>query len=197
MAKLYFRYGTMNSGKSTQLIAFAHNLKSQGIRYLAMKSAIDTREGEPVIFSRPIGKIPCEFIEPDDTVIFDPDALDGAPIQWLLVDEAQFLTAEQVDRLAEIVDLHDINVICFGLRNDFRTKLFEGSKRLFEIADSIAEIKSICKCGRKNIINARIDKNGKAILTGPKLLVGAEDIYAAKCRKCYYEDLGKYPKQEK
>ena len=180
MAKLYFRYGTMNSGKSTQLIALAHNLKSQGIRYLAMKSAIDTREDEAVIFSRPIGKIPCEFIASDDTVIFNPDALDGAPIQWLLVDEAQFLTVEQVDRLAEIVDLHDINVICFGLRNDFRTKLFEGSKRLFEIADSIAEIKSICKCGRKNIINARIDKNGKAILTGPKLLVGAEDIYAAK-----------------
>lgn len=195
MAKLYFRYGTMNSGKSTQLIAFAHNLQVQGICYHVMKSAIDTREGEPVIFSRPIGKIPCEWIEPDDVVIFNPDTQKDKPIQWLLIDEAQFLTAEQVDRLAELVDIHDINVICFGLRNDFRTKLFEGSKRLFEIADSIAEIKSICKCGRKNIINARIDKNGKAILTGPKLLVGSEDIYAAKCRKCYYEDTGKYQNQ--
>lgn len=194
MAKLYFRYGTMNAGKSTQLIAFAHNLKTQDIKYIAMKSAMDTREGAAVIHSRPIGNIPCELIQVDDNVIFSPHAHKEDNPEWIIIDEAQFLSAKQVERLAEIVDLYDINVICFGLRNNFKFELFEGSKRLFELADSLAEIKSICKCGRKNITNARLDKNGNATLEGPKFQIGAEELYAAKCRKCYYESLGKYKK---
>lgn len=185
MAKLYFRYGTMNSGKSTQLIAFAHNLSSEGIRYKVMKSVIDTRESEPVVFSRPIGTIACEYILSDDEIIFDKTK--DKNIQWILIDEAQFLSSKQINRLADIVDNDDINVICYGLRTDFKTQLFEGSKRLFEIADSIGEIKSICSCGRKKIVNARVDENGYIHSDGPQIEIGAEDKYVSMCRKCFYK----------
>ena len=187
MAKLYFKYGAMNAGKSMQLIAFAHSLESQGISYKVYKSAVDTREGKPVIYSRPLGEIPCELIGKDDNVIINP-AHSTNPPQWILIDEAQFLTKEQVERLAFIVDQHDINVMCYGLRSDFKTHLFEGSKRLFELADSISEIKGICKCGRKSIVNARTDKNGNILTTGPTVMVGMEDIYTTMCRKCYFEN---------
>ncbi|MDE6009183.1 MAG: hypothetical protein K2G90_08255, partial [Muribaculaceae bacterium] len=106
---------------------------------------------------------------------------------WMLVDEAQFLTACQVDELARVVDDFGCNVICYGLRTDFQTKLFEGSRRLFEIADSIEEVKSTCTCGRKTIVNARIDMEGRIVTEGAQVEIGGNDRYVAICRKCWRE----------
>ncbi|MDE6629281.1 MAG: hypothetical protein K2K36_07920, partial [Muribaculaceae bacterium] len=109
----------------------------------------------------------------------------GAVVDWFLVDEAQFLSAEQVDQLSRVVDDFGTNVICYGLRTDFQTHLFEGSKRLFEIADTIDEIKSTCTCGNKTIVNARIDSNGDFITEGAQVEIGGDDKYMAVCRKCW------------
>ena len=106
-------------------------------------------------------------------------------IDWFLIDEAQFLTTEQVDQLARIVDDYGSNVVCYGLRTDFKSNMFEGSRRLFEIADSIDEIKSTCTCGRKTIINARIDANGDFVEDGAQVEIGGDDRYIAVCRKCW------------
>lgn len=106
-------------------------------------------------------------------------------IDWFLIDEAQFLSADQVDQLARVVDDYGSNVICYGLRTDFRTHLFEGSRRLFEIADTIDEIKSTCSCGRKTIVNARIDSNGDFVTDGKQVEIGGDDRYIAVCRKCW------------
>ncbi len=106
-------------------------------------------------------------------------------MEWFLVDEAQFLTAAQVDQLSRVVDDFGSNVICYGLRTDFQTKLFEGSKRLFEIADTIDEIKSTCTCGHKTIVNARIDANGDFVSEGAQVEIGGDDRYIAVCRKCW------------
>lgn len=181
MAKLYFRYGTMNAGKSTLLITTAYNFKQQGRNVLLLKSSIDTRDAG-VIHSRPLGDIPCTLIYPEDNIILNDKDVPG--VDWILVDEAQFLSEAQVDRLAEFVDDYGVNVMCFGLRSDFQTHLFTGSKRLFEIADSIDEIKSMCKCGYKNIVNARIC-NHKIVTQGEQIDVGSEDKYITMCRKCY------------
>ncbi|MDE6418554.1 MAG: hypothetical protein K2K49_05035, partial [Duncaniella sp.] len=112
-------------------------------------------------------------------------AKDSKMIDWFLVDEAQFLSAEQVDQLARIVDDFGSNVICYGLRTDFKSRLFEGSRRLFEIADTLDEIKSTCTCGRKTIINARIDTNGDMVEEGEQVEIGGDDRYLAVCRKCW------------
>lgn len=108
-------------------------------------------------------------------------------MEWILVDEAQFLTADQVDQLARIVDDFGVNVLCYGLRTDFQSKMFEGSRRLFEIADTIDEVKSTCTCGRKTIINARIDANGNVVTDGDQVEIGGNDKYIALCRHCWYK----------
>ncbi len=109
----------------------------------------------------------------------------GSHPDWILVDEAQFLAPEQVDQLACVVDTYGINVICYGLRTDFQTRLFEGSRRLFEIADTIDEIKSTCNCGRKTIVNARIDSRGEIITEGDQVEIGGNDRYISVCRNCW------------
>lgn len=108
-------------------------------------------------------------------------------LKWVLVDEAQFLTKEQVDQLGAVVDKFGVNVMCYGLRTDFKTNLFEGSKRLFEIADTIEEIKSSCECDNKCIFNARVDKNGDVVVDGEQIEIGGDDRYVSMCRKCYME----------
>ena len=173
----------MNSGKSMLLLAKAHNFDEREIPYLIFKSSIDTRE-EGVIHSRPLGDKKCLTIKPDENFHEKHDWA-NTKIKWVLVDEAQFLTEKQVDQLSELVDYFGINVVCYGLRTDFQTHLFEGSKRLFEIADTFEEIKSQCNCGRKNIFNARFDKNGTIVTDGEQIEVGAEDKYKSVCRWCY------------
>ena len=202
--KLYFYYGCMGSGKSLHLLATAHNFQIHSIPFVIFKSEIDNRDGENVIHSRALGdrdcvsiskvndlfKIMCEYKE--------KEVFGLGQIAWILVDEAQFLTTEQVDQLAAIVDVFGINVICYGLRTDFQTHLFEGSRRLFEVADTIEEIKSSCYCNHKTIFNARVNSNGDVVTDGEQVEIGGDDRYISFCRKCYYEKIGNklYNKQE-
>ena len=188
IGKLYFRYGTMGSAKTAMLLTTAYNFEERGMVYMCLKPVVDTREKKNVIRSRIGIERECKWIYPDTDLyemvkeIFE-QTLDVP--SWMLVDEAQFLSAEQVDQLARVVDDYGCNIICYGLRTDFKTHLFEGSRRLFEIADSIEEVKSTCSCGRKTIVNARIDGNGEIITEGEQVEIGGNDRYIAVCRKCW------------
>lgn len=186
--KLYFRYGTMGSAKTALLLTTAYNFEERKIRYLCMKPAVDTRETKNVIRSRIGIERECKWILPD-TDLYDFAKKyfreTGEVVDWFLVDEAQFLSKQQVDQLSMIVDDFGSNIICYGLRTDFQTHLFEGSQRLFEIADTIDEIKSTCTCGHKTIVNARIDANGDIITEGQQVEIGGDDRYIAVCRKCW------------
>ncbi|WP_295729902.1 thymidine kinase [uncultured Muribaculum sp.] len=186
--KLYFRYGTMGSAKTALLLTQAYNFEERKMSYVCLKPVVDTREKDNVIRSRIGIERKCTWIYADTDLyemarnLFEEA---GAVIDWMLVDEAQFLSEQQVDQLARIVDDYGSNVVCYGLRTDFRTRLFEGSRRLFEIADTIDEIKSTCSCGRKTIVNARIDANGDFVTEGQQLEIGGDDRYIAVCRKCW------------
>lgn len=173
----------MNAGKSMLLLAKAYNFEERGIPYRIYKSSVDTRD-KGVIHSRPLGDKECCTISPTES-FFDKEDWYNTDVKWLLVDEAQFLTPDQVDELATIVDECGIDVICYGLRTDFQTHLFPGSKRLFEIADTFEEIKSQCGDGYKNIFNARVHRGGKLITEGAQIEVGAEDRYLAMSRRMY------------
>ena len=178
----------MGSAKTALLLTQAYNFEERKMTYVCMKPVVDTREKDNVIRSRIGIERKCSWIYADTdlyVMIRDLFGQAGAVIDWILIDEAQFLSAEQVDQLARIVDDYGSNVICYGLRTDFRTHLFEGSRRLFEIADSIDEIKSTCSCGRKTIVNARIDSNGDFVTEGQQLEIGGDDRYIAVCRKCW------------
>lgn len=178
----------MGSAKTAMLLTTAYNFEERGVAYLCLKPAIDTREEKNVIRSRIGIERECSWIYRETDIyalIADIVAKPGTPPAWILIDEAQFLSAIQVDQLARIVDDFACNVICYGLRTDFRTHLFEGSRRLFEIADSIDEIKSTCSCGRKTIVNARIDSRGRIMTEGAQVEIGGNDRYISVCRKCW------------
>lgn len=168
----------------------AHQFEERQIPFLILKSAIDTRN-EGAIHSRPLGDKPCVIVKPEDN-LYEFIKNNEIHSEWVLVDEAQFLTARQVDELSDVVDYMGINVICYGLRTDFQTHLFEGSKRLFEIADVISGIGSQCDCSNANIFNARFDKEGKIVTEGKQIEVGAEDKYKSMCRKCYKAEISKF-----
>lgn len=187
--KIVFYYGAMNCGKSAQLQLKAHNFEERKIPFIIIKSAIDTRDGKGVVHSRPLGDKECLIVKSSENLFkkVSKELTERGKLKYVLVDEAQFLTEKQVDQLSDVVDYLDIDVICYGLKSDFRTKLFPGSKRLFEIADSFKEIESTCSCGEKNMFNARIDKDGNVVTKGKQVEVGGEDRYIAMCRKCYKE----------
>ena len=188
VGKLYYRYGTMGSAKTALLLTQAYNFEERNMQYVCMKPAIDNREKENVIRSRIGIERRCEWIYPDiDIYEYLKDMFEKTleVKDWILIDEAQFLTAAQVDQLSRIVDDYGVNVVCYGLRTDFQSHLFEGSLRLFELADSIDEIKSTCSCGRKTIINARIDKDGNVVSEGKQVEIGGDDRYVALCRRCW------------
>lgn len=177
-------------------MALAHHFNERGIEFLIMKPDIDTRNGENTVFSRALGSKECFSIGRNDDLyslisdyVESNTALGVSSLKWILIDEAQFLTHQQVDELAKIVDLIGINVICYGLRTDFRTNLFEGSKRLFEVADKIEEIKSSCYCNHKAIFNVRVDSNKNLVIDGDQVEIGGDDKYITLCRKCFYEKL--------
>lgn len=195
--KIKFNYGAMGSGKSLHLIATAHNFKVHSIPFIVLKSKIDDRDGEDVVHSRAIGDIECVGISTSDNIFelvsnyLNADLFYGAKgLKWILIDECQFLTEKQVDELAAVADNFGTNVLCYGLRTDFKTQLFPGSKRLFEIADSFEEIKSSCYCNSKTIFNARINKDGEIVTDGEQIEVGGDDRYVSLCRKCYFEKTG-------
>lgn len=188
-AKLTVFFAPMNAGKSAQLQMKAFGYEERNIPYIVLKSSIDTRDGNAVIHSRPMGDMKCIIIKPTENLYkrISKELTNRGKLKYVLVDEAQFLKEKQVDQLSDVVDYLDINVICYGLKTDFKTKLFPGSKRLFEIADQVKEIESTCSCGEKNMFNARIDKNGRVVTTGAQVEVGGEDRYLTMCRKCYKE----------
>ena len=184
----------MSSGKSLHLLATAYNFQQHSIPFLILKSNIDNRDGKNVVHSRALGDRECLSISPNHNIYkIVADYLDSyfligdTTIKWILVDECQFLTEQQVDELAAIADNFGINIICYGLRTDFKTKLFPGSKRLFEVADSFEEIKSSCYCNSKTIFNARIDENRNIVTDGEQIEVGGDNRYTSVCRKCYFE----------
>ena len=187
--KLVFTYGCMNAGKSAQLQLKAHNFEERKVPFIILKSVLDTRDGNNVVHSRPLGDKECTTVKQNENLfnVISTELTKRGKLKYVLVDEAQFLTEKQVDQLSDVVDFLDIDVICYGLRSDFKTHLFPGSKRLFEIADSFKEIESTCECGEKNMFNARIDLDGNVITKGKQIEVGGEDKYLSMCRKCYKE----------
>ena len=192
MAKLYYVYGTMNVSKSASLLMKAHSFENNNIPFICIKSSIDDRD-KGIIKSRVGIERECLSIGVKDDIyrIIKVYNNPNEPLKWILVDESQFLTSEQVDQLAKIVDELNINVMCYGLRTDFKTKLFDGSRRLFELADNIEEMKVSCKCGRKAIINARVDDNGDVVNEGEQIMTGGNERYVTMCRKCYSELINK------
>lgn len=186
--KLYFRYGTMGSAKTAMLLTTAYNFEERNMSYRCFKPVIDTREGKNVIRSRIGIERHCEWVYPESDLYAMAKQMfrqEDKIIDWFLIDEAQFLTATQVDQLSRVVDDFGTNVICYGLRTDFQSHMFEGSRRLFEIADTIDEVKSTCNCGRKTIVNARIDADGNFVSEGAQVEIGGNDRYVAVCRKCW------------
>lgn len=177
----------MGSAKTALLLTTAYNFEERGMNYLCMKPIVDNREKSSVIRSRIGIERNCRWIYPESDMykmlvdIFESEGL----MEWTLIDEAQFLSPLQVDQLARIVDDFGVNVMCYGLRTDFQSRLFDGSRRLFEIADTIDEVKSTCTCGRKTIINARIDRSGNVVTDGAQVEIGGNERYMAMCRRCW------------
>ncbi|SOK58443.1 Thymidine kinase [Yersinia phage fHe-Yen9-04] len=184
---LYYYYGSMSSGKSTSLLQTAFNYKEKGYEVLIYTSALDDRYGVGKVTSR-IGIDADAIIIPKDNITVLNDAkisMISNQIKAIFVDECQFLSAEQVDILGSIVDEYDISVFCYGIRTDFESNLFSGSKRLFEISDKIEELRNICQCGKKAIMNARL------VDSTEQVLIGGNDVYQSMCRKCYRNYLNK------
>lgn len=188
MAKLYFNYAAMNAGKSTTLLQASFNYRERGMQTIEFTAKVDTRFAPGVIASRiGLSKDAHMFDAQTDLFAIVREETGGAKAACVFLDEAQFLTADQVMQLARIVDELDIPVICYGLRTDFTGALFEGSARLLAIADDIRELKTICTCGRKATMNLRIDANGKAVTSGETIEIGGNDRYVPLCRKHFYE----------
>ena len=197
MAKLYFRYGSMNSGKTALLLQAVHNYEEQGMKVIVGKPSKDTK-GDQHLVSR-IGlkrKVDYAFKPEDD--IYKYMEKQSIKVSCLFIDEAQFLEPEQVDQLMKVVVKLNIPVICYGLRTDFQTKGFPGSTRLLEIAHTIEEMKTICTCGKKAMFNAR-KVNGHFTIQGDQVAIDGENkvTYEPLCPHCYYEKLDKYYKAEK
>ena len=184
MAKLYFKYGAMGSSKTAQALITKFNYEERGMRVWLIKPAVDNRDGASTVWSRIGLSAEGTAIKAEDDIA--KAFLDGyIESDVIIADECQFLTPEHIDALRFIVDEYNVPVLCFGLRTDFTSSLFDGSRRLFEIADSISEIKTICECGRKATVNARLDGEGKVVTTGEKVVLGGNDCYAAMCYRCW------------
>ena len=185
MAKLYFKYGAMGSSKTAQALITKYNYEENGLKVWLLKPSADTRDGENILRSRIGLEAQVDVASPDVDVYsrFLQERKDSCDV--IIVDECQFLTSAQIDQLRRIVDDFDVPSMCFGLRTDFQTKLFPGSLRLMEVADTIQEIKTICDCGNKATVNARIDGSGHIVTEGAQVVLGGNDSYIAMCHRCY------------
>ena len=189
MAKLYFKYGAMGSSKTAQALITKYNYEENDLRVWLLKPSADIRDGAHTISSRIGLSAEADILTPEmDAYAWFREKLEGQ-CDVIIVDECQFLTPEQIDQLRRIVDDCGIPVMCFGLRTDFQTKLFPGSLRLMEIADTIQEIKTICDCGAKATVNARIDSQGHIVTQGAQVFLGGNDSYVAMCHKCYVKGI--------
>ncbi len=185
MAKLYFKYGAMGSSKTAQALITKYNYEENDLRVWLIKPSADIRDGEQILRSRIGLEARVEVIPPETDLYARFSQTQAGKCDVIIVDECQFLTREQIDELRAIVNDFGIPVMCFGLRTDFQTRLFPGSARLMEVADTIQEIKTICDCGAKATVNARIDANGHIVTQGAQVVLGGNDSYIAMCHKCY------------
>ncbi len=197
MAKLYFKYGAMGSSKTAQVLITQFNYEERDMKVWLIKPATDIRDGNNVIKSRIGLENTAERILPDTNLLklflqYLPHSFDV-----IISDECQFFTEDQIDQLRQIVDEHNIPVLCFGLRTDFLAHLFPGSKRLFELADSISEIKTICSCGAKATINSRIDGTGHVITQGEQVFLGGNESYIALCHRCWKKRIHEEQRDQK
>ena len=185
MAKLYFKYGAMGSSKTAQALITKYNYEENDLRVWLIKPSADVRDGKHTVSSRIGLSAEADILTPAmDAYAWFREKIEGS-CDVIIVDECQFLTPRQIDQLRRIVDDCNIPVMCFGLRTDFQTHLFPGSLRLMEIADTIQEIKTICDCGAKATVNARIDSHGHIVTQGAQVFLGGNDSYIAMCHKCY------------
>lgn len=201
---LKFYYGSMASAKTLRLLSTAYNFEEKNVQIMVLKPALDTRDGEGIIRSRAGLERKCVMIDKDMNLYKAIKAYKNVlaaqleTLKWVIIDECQFLTEDQVNQLSDVVDFLDVSVMCFGLRTDFKSQLFPGSKRLFELADDIEEIKSTCECGdRKTSINARFDENGEIVTEGSQVEIGGNDRYRAICRKCWKDKVRDKMNKEK
>ena len=183
MAKLYFKYGAMGSSKTAQALITKFNYEERGMSVWLIKPSTDDRDGARIIRSRIGLYAEADVVAPEDDVRARFAAIGRRDV--IIADECQFLTGRQIEQLRDLVDEENIPVLCFGLRTDFQTKLFPGSARLFELADSITEIKTICECGSKATVNARIGPDGRVVTEGEQVLLGGNDTYLAMCHACW------------
>ena len=194
MAKMYFKYGAMGSSKTAQALITKYNYEENDLKVWLIKPSADTRDGVSVLRSRIGLEAQVEVIAPEtDIYMLFTDAKQGS-CDVIIVDECQFLTGRQIDELRSIVNDFNVPVMCFGLRTDFQTKLFPGSLRLMEIADTIQEIKTICDCGAKATVNARIDCNGHIVTEGAQVVLGGNDSYIAMCHRCWMQGIREHRK---
>ncbi len=187
MNKLYYRYGAMNSGKTTLLLQVAHNYEERGMKVLILKPGIDTKGDNKIVTRIGLEREVDYLIHPDEDLSIYLKSISN-DISCVLVDESQFLSKEQIDELYKFTKLKDISVICYGLRSDFKTNAFPGSKRLFEIADVMEEMYTTCRCGKRAKFNARI-VNGEFTSSGEQVAIDGENEvkYESLCGKCYLE----------
>ena len=185
MAKLYFKYGAMGSSKTAQALITKYNYEENDLKVWLIKPSADTRDGKQILRSRIGLEAEVEVIPPDMDILARFDETRRGSCNVIIVDECQFLTEQQIDELRAIVNDRNVPVMCFDLRTDFQTKLFPGSRRLMELADEIQEIKTMCDCGAKATVNARIDASGHIITQGAQVVLGGNDSYIAMCHKCY------------
>lgn len=183
MAKLYFKYGAMGSSKTAQALITKFNYEERGLKVWLLKPSTDSRDGTTLVHSR-IG------LEAEALPIFPEDDIrelyrKHMDVNVIIVDECQFLTEAQIEQLRELVNECSIPVMCFGLRTDFQTKAFPGSMRLLELADEITEIKTMCSCGRKATVNARLNSDGFVVTKGEQVMLGGNDSYTAMCHRCW------------
>lgn len=182
MAKLYFRYGAMGSSKTANALMVRYNYIERNKKVVLLKPSVENRDGEKIIKSRIGLKAECEmvedFLEKVDESVKEYDAI--------IVDESQFISAENIKKLADIVDNYDVPVICYGLKTDFRGKFFEGSEALMALADELEEIPTVCWCGKKARFNARI-RDGKVVRDGEQVVMGGNESYISLCRKHFYD----------
>ena len=181
MAKLYFKFGVMGSSKTAQALMTKFNYEQAKARVLFLKPSTDTRDGKDIVKSRIGLQAEAEVLDTSDRPL---DLKYACSFDVIIIDEAQFLTPAQVEFFKDIAVFGDVPVICYGLKDDFQTKMFPGSKRLFELADSLQEIKMVCDCGRKASVNARL-VNGKIVTEGEQVFLGGNNEYKAMCYKCW------------
>jgi thymidine kinase len=194
MAKLYFRYGAMNCGKTALLLQAVHNYESRNMNVLVLKPFVDTKGGDTIVSRIGLSRDVDHLIKSGEDLYKYLKSITG--ISCIFVDEAQFLKREQVDALLRVVVEEDVPIICYGLRTDFNTNGFEGSTRLLELAQSIEELKTICDCGKKATFNARM-VNGEFVFDGDQVAIDGEDevTYESLCPKCYYKKRDNYFKK--